>query len=97
MTGLRDRLRGLPVEAIVLVALVLLAALTRLPGLEERGRWDADQAHDMLVLRSLVTEGEIPLLGPRTSIGTFHHGGVYYYLLAPAAIISARTRWRSRG
>ncbi len=88
MTGLRDRLRGVPVEAIVVVALVLLAALTRIPGLEERGRWDADQAHDMLVLRSLVTEGEIPLLGPRTSIGTFHHGAVYYYLLAPAAIIS---------
>ena len=35
-----------------------------------------------------MTEGEIPLLGPRTSIGTFHHGAVYYYLLAPAAIIS---------
>ena len=88
MTGLRDRLRGVPVEAIVVVALVLLAALTRLPDLEARGRWDADQAHDMLVLRSLVTEGEIPLLGPRTSIGTFHHGAVYYYLLAPGAIIS---------
>lgn len=88
MTGLRERLRGVPVEAIVLVALVLLAALTRLPGLEERGRWDADQAHDMLVLRALVTEGEVPLLGPRTSIGTFHHGALYYYLLAPAAFAS---------
>ena len=34
------------------------------------------------------TDGEVPLLGPPTSIGTFHHGAVYYYLLAPAAIVS---------
>lgn len=88
MTVLRTRVAGVPAEAIVLGALLLLAALTRLPGLDERGRWDADQGHDMLVLQALVTEGEIPLLGPKTSIGTFHHGAVYYYLLAPAAYAS---------
>ncbi|MHB8891995.1 MAG: hypothetical protein ACYC65_08100, partial [Candidatus Limnocylindrales bacterium] len=88
MRALRERVARIPVEAIVLVALILLAALTRLPGLDERGRWDADQAHDMLVLRELVTEGSVPLLGPRTSIGTFHHGAAYYYLLAPAAVAS---------
>ena len=43
----------------------------------------------MLVLRGMTVEGEVPLLGPKTSIGTFHHGAVYYYLLAPAAMISA--------
>lgn len=42
----------------------------------------------MLVLLG-ITRGEIPLLGPPTSIGTFHHGAVYYYLLAPAAVASA--------
>ncbi len=88
MTILRSKVGGVPVEVIVLVALMLLAALTRLPGLDERGLWDADQAHDMLVLEALVTDGEIPLLGPKTSIGTFHHGAVYYYLLAPAAFAS---------
>jgi 4-amino-4-deoxy-L-arabinose transferase-like glycosyltransferase len=75
-------------ELLVLVALLVLAALTRLPGLDDRGRWDADQGTDMRVLRALVVDGEVPLLGPRTSIGTFHHGAVYYYLLAPAAFLS---------
>jgi 4-amino-4-deoxy-L-arabinose transferase-like glycosyltransferase len=42
----------------------------------------------MLVLRGMAVDGEVPLLGPKTSIGTFHHGAVYYYLLAPAAVIS---------
>jgi flagellar biosynthesis protein FliQ len=42
----------------------------------------------MLVLRHLVLEGQIPLLGPPTSIGDFHHGVLYYFLLAPAALVS---------
>ena len=75
-------------EVAVLIAIVALAALLRLPGLDQRGAWDADQGTDMLVLQGLVDRGEVPLLGPRTSIGTFHHGAVYYYLLAPAAYLS---------
>ena len=70
------------------VAILALAALLRLPGLDQRGAWDADQGTDMLVLQGLVDRGEVPSSGPRTSIGTFHHGAVYYYLLAPAAFLS---------
>ncbi|HEX5826302.1 MAG TPA: glycosyltransferase family 39 protein [Candidatus Limnocylindrales bacterium] len=72
-------------ELLGLLAIVLVAAVLRLPGLETRGVFDADQGHDMLVLLG-ITRGEIPLLGPPTSIGTFHHGAVYYYLLAPAVL-----------
>jgi 4-amino-4-deoxy-L-arabinose transferase-like glycosyltransferase len=75
-------------ELLVLLAILALAALTRLPGLDARGPWDADQGTDMRVLAALVDGGEIPLLGPRTSIGTFHHGAAYYWLLAPAALLS---------
>ncbi len=39
------------------------------PGLATAGTWDADQGHDMLVLRALVRDGVVPLLGPPTSIG----------------------------
>ena len=42
----------------------------------------------MLVLRDLVRDGQVPLLGPPTSIGDFHHGVLYYLLLAPAAALS---------
>ncbi len=66
-------------------ALVLLAAVLRLDGLAGRGTWDADQGHDLLVLTGFVQNGVWPLLGPPTSIGDFHHGALYYYLLAPAA------------
>jgi hypothetical protein len=85
-TGSRPR----PGLALVLVpiGLLVLAALLRVPNLATRGTWDADQGHDMLVLRALVRDGVIPLLGPPTSIGDVHHGAFYYYLLSPAAFLT---------
>ena len=76
------------IEIAVLAGILVLAAATRLPGLDQRGPWDSDQGHDMRVLAALVERGEVPLLGPPTSIGTFHHGAAYYALLAPAALVS---------
>ncbi len=70
------------------IGLVVVAAILRLPNLATRGTWDADQGHDMLVLRALVRDGVVPLLGPPTSLGDVHHGALYYYLLAPAAFLT---------
>jgi len=75
-------------ELVGLGAILALAAILRFWALEGRGTWDADQGHDMLVLLRLVRDGTLPLLGPPTSIGAFHHGALYYYLLAPAAFLS---------
>jgi 4-amino-4-deoxy-L-arabinose transferase-like glycosyltransferase len=69
------------------LAILALAAALRFHDLSTRGTWDADQGHDMLVLRAFVADGVAPLLGPPTSIGDFHHGALYYYLLAPAALV----------
>jgi 4-amino-4-deoxy-L-arabinose transferase-like glycosyltransferase len=74
--------------ALVPIGLVVIAALLRLPDLATRGTWDADQGHDMLVLRAFVRDGVVPLLGPPTSIGDVHHGALYYYLLSPAALLT---------
>ena len=75
-------------DRLVLVGLLVLAAVLRLVDLPTRGTWDSDQGNDMLVLRGLVLDGRLPLLGPPTSIGDFHHGVLYYYLLAPAAALT---------
>ena len=75
-------------DLLVVVGLLVVAALLRLPDLATRGTWEADQGHDMLVLRSLVRDGIVPLLGPPTSIGDVHHGAWYYYLLSPAALLT---------
>jgi Dolichyl-phosphate-mannose-protein mannosyltransferase len=80
--------RAVTLDRLALPALLLLAALLRLPDLATRGTWDGDQGHDMLVLRTLARDGVLPLLGPPTSIGDVHHGAWYYYLLSPAAFLT---------
>jgi 4-amino-4-deoxy-L-arabinose transferase-like glycosyltransferase len=75
-------------DRLALPLLLVIAAVFRLPDLATRGTWDADQGHDMLVLRTFVTDGVVPLLGPPTSIGDVHHGAWYYYLLSPAAALT---------
>ena len=83
-----SRLSDRTLDLLALGGLLLLATILRLPDLATRGTWDGDQGHDMLVVRALLRDGVVPLLGPPTSIGDFHHGALYYYLLAPAAIPS---------
>ncbi len=75
-------------DRIALAASLAVAAVMRFPGIEARGRFDADQGHDMLTLLALTRDGIVPLLGPKTSAGDFHHGAFYYYLLGPSAAIS---------
>jgi flagellar biosynthesis protein FliQ len=85
----RGWLAGLLARDRVMLGVVLvLAAAVRLPGIAARGMFDADQGHDVLTLLHLTRDGVVPLLGPPTSIGNFHHGAFYYYLLAPAAALS---------
>src|SRR4029450_1276695 len=81
-----DRTVGL--DRLALPGLLVLATFLRLPDLATRGTWDGDQGHDMLVLRTFVHDGVVPLLGPPTSIGDVHHGAWYYYLLSPAAFLT---------
>jgi hypothetical protein len=75
-------------DRLALGVCVGVAAILRFPGIAARGRFDADQGHDMLTLLALTRDGVVPLLGPKTSVGDFHHGAFYYFLLAPAAAIS---------
>lgn len=75
-------------DRLSLLGVVGVAALLRIPGIDVRGRFDADQGHDMATLVAFTRDGVIPLLGPKTSVGEFHHGAFYYFLLAPAAAIS---------
>jgi 4-amino-4-deoxy-L-arabinose transferase-like glycosyltransferase len=88
LAAARTRVTAGSVVWFAACAIVVVAVVLRLANLPTRGTWDADQGHDMLVLRSLVQDGRIPLLGPPTSIGDFHHGMLYYLLLAPAAALS---------
>jgi 4-amino-4-deoxy-L-arabinose transferase-like glycosyltransferase len=76
------------VDLLALVGVLALAAFLRLPDLATRGTFDGDQGTDALVVRTMLREGLLPLLGPLTSGGEFHHGALYYYLMAPSGLAS---------
>ena len=75
-------------DRLSLLAVVASPRCCGIPGIDARGRFDADQGHDMAHLVAFTRDGVIPLLGPKTSVGEFHHGAFYYFLLAPAAAVS---------
>lgn len=75
-------------DRFTLPVLLALAAVLRLVDLQTRGTWEADQGRDMLVLRMLVRDGAVPLVGPSSSIGDVHHGPWYFYLLTPGAALT---------
>jgi hypothetical protein len=85
---LRRAVDGATLERLGLIAILAVAAVLRFVDLPTRGTFDADQGHDMLVLHDLVAGIQVPLLGPPTSIGDFHHGVLYYFILAPAGLLS---------
>jgi glutathione S-transferase len=80
--------RAIADDRIVVAVLLVIAGALRLPNLESRGRFEYDQGSDMLALRALTQHGVLPLLGPKASVGDFHHGVFTFYLWAPAAFLS---------
>ena len=66
-----------PFRWIVLPVLLGLATVVRFLSLPGRGIFDADQGCDFLVLRAMLVDGVVPLVGTPTSIGGVHHGAAY--------------------
>ena len=70
-------------ENKMIIVLTLLAGFLRLyrlgPGLQFLG----DQGRDVLVMYRLLVQGDLPFIGPITSVGGFYLGPLYYYLMAP--------------
>lgn len=75
-------------DGIVLVALLALAAALRFVGLPGRGEWNQDQGTELLTLLRWVRDGQMPLVGPLTSLAHVHHGVAFYWILAPAAFLT---------
>src|SRR3989344_4014733 len=75
------------VPPFIILSLILIVAVSlRLYRIEDYGFF-ADQARDLLEVHKWLTLGKIPLQGPLTSMGTFHLGPLYYYLIAPFVLM----------
>ncbi|MEK7166389.1 MAG: hypothetical protein AAB874_06295 [Patescibacteria group bacterium] len=68
----------------VLLILIILAGLyLRFHRIETSLQFGWDQARDSWKVRDILVKHQLVLNGPRTGIGHFHLGPLYYYLLVP--------------
>lgn len=70
-----------------LMAILSIATFFRFYRLDEYMTFLGDEGRDALIIRSLLVEGNIPFIGPPTSVGNIYLGPLYYYMMAiPMAI-----------
>lgn len=63
--------------------MTITGAVLRLYRLESGLQFLGDQGRDALVMYRLIAQGDLPFIGPITSVGGFYLGPLYYYLMAP--------------
>lgn len=74
-------------EVIFLVCLILIAAFLRLYRINEYMTFLGDEGRDAIVIKKILTEYDLPLLGAPTSVGNMYNGPLYYYMMAFAMAV----------
>ena len=66
-----------------MILLTLIGGILRLYNIESSLAFLGDQGRDASIVRRLITDGDIILVGPTTSVGKIQLGPLYYYFMAP--------------
>lgn len=75
-------------ELLILLGILILAAFLRLYRINEYMTFLGDEGRDAIVIKKILTEFDLPLLGPPTSIGNMYLGPLYYYMMSVAMTFS---------
>lgn len=74
-------------ELVVLLIILAIAAFLRFYRLPEYMTFLGDEGRDALMIKRILVEHDLPLLGPPTSIGNIYLGPLYYYMMAVAMAV----------
>lgn len=75
-------------EFAILMIILLVASFMRLYRIADYMTFLGDEGRDAILVRRLLVNGDIILIGPGTSIGNMYLGPLYYYFMAPAMLLS---------
>lgn len=75
-------------ELVLFVSIMLVAAFLRLYNIRDTIVFLGDEGRDALVVKRILLDGKLTLLGPTASVGGFYLGPVYYYMILPFMAIS---------
>src|SRR3990167_6410147 len=70
-------------QLTLLSILIITAVFFRFWQIRDYVVFLGDEGRDMIVMRNIFVNGDIPFLGPSASVGGFFLGPVYYWMAAP--------------
>ena len=70
-------------ENILVLFILSIGAFLRLYRIADYMTFLGDEGRDVLVVKRLIVNFDIPFIGPTASVGGFFLGPLYYYLMAP--------------
>jgi hypothetical protein len=70
-------------QVLLAIVILTLGLVFRLYPGSDHYLWIYDQARDASVIRSIIGEGNLVLIGPQTDYPGLNHGPISYYFLAP--------------
>lgn len=76
------------VETFIILLILLIAAILRLYRIDAYMTFLGDEGRDALIIKRILTTGDIPLIGPPTSVGNMYLGPLYYYMMTIPMTIS---------
>lgn len=71
------------ISIILLLLILLIGAFFRLYRISEYLTFLGDEGRDVLVVKRMLIDGKLTLLGPTTSVGSIYMGPIYYYMITP--------------
>lgn len=82
-------IRENPREFVLLLVILVIGAFLRLYKISEYMTFLGDEGRDVIVVRRLLVNLDLILIGPGTSIGNMYLGPLYYYMMAPALFLAS--------
>ncbi len=67
----------------IMSVILLIAAFMRLHKIRGYMTYLGDEGRDVLIVKRMIVDGDIPFIGPTASVAAFFLGPFYYYLMAP--------------
>lgn len=68
-------------EVFIFLLIILIASFLRFYRLPEYMTYLGDEGRDSLMIKRILVEKDIPLIGPPSSVGNVYLGPLYYYMM----------------
>lgn len=68
-------------DLLVIIPIIIVASWFRLHDIREYQIFLGDQGRDALIVKRMLVDGDWTFIGPTASVGGFHLGPLYYYMM----------------